>query len=76
MFERDKVIPKRPERAVTLSEGDGAGAFASRRNADGNPRLVAGFSVVSFEESNGSVGVFRGHPVGQPAGPARALERR
>ncbi len=64
MFERDKVILKHPERTITLSEGEWAGAFSSRLDTDGNPRLVAGFSYVYFEESDGSVGAFSGSYLG------------
>ena len=64
MFERDKVIVKHPERTITLSEGEWAGAFSSRHNTEGDPRLVAGFNYASFEESDGSTGVFRGSFLG------------
>ena len=64
MFERDKVILKHPERTITLSDGSWAGAFSSRQDSEGDPRLVAGFNFVYFEESDGSVGVFRGSFLG------------
>ena len=40
------------------------GAVSSRRDTDGNPRLIAGFSGVSFEESDGSEGEFYGSYLG------------
>ena len=64
LFERDKVILKHPERTITLSEGAWAGAFSSRQDADGNPRLVAGFNIAYFEESDGSFGEFLGSYLG------------
>ena len=59
-FERRRVILKHPERSVTLAEGHWAGTLSRRQDTDGNPRLVAGFSSVYFEESDGSVGEFVG----------------
>ena len=64
MFDRDRVTLKHPERTVTLSEGYWGGSFSSRQDTDGNPRLVAGFSNVYFEESDGSAGVLTGSFVG------------
>ena len=64
MFERDKVILKHPERTITLSDGQWAGAFSSRHDTEGDPRLVAGFNYVYFEESDGSVGAFSGSFLG------------
>ena len=59
-FDRDRVTLRHPERTVTLSEGFWGGALSSRQDEDGNPRLVAGFNGVSFEESDGSAGEFFG----------------
>ncbi len=56
MFDRERVTVKHPERSITLSEGFWGGALSSRQDTDGNPRLVAGFSGVYFEESDGSAG--------------------
>ena len=64
MFERNKVILKHPERTITLSEGDWAGALSSRQDSKGDPRLVAGFNFVYFEENDGSAGIFRGSFLG------------
>ena len=64
MFDRDRVTVRHPERTVTLSEGFWGGALSSRQDTDGNPRLVAGFSGVYFEESDGSAGEFVGSFVG------------
>ena len=63
-FVRYKVILKHPERTVTTSVGHWAGAFSSRQDTDGNPRLTAGFSGVFFEESDGSYGEFYGSFLG------------
>ena len=64
MFERDRVTLRHPKRTVTQSEGLWGGALSSRQDADGNPRLVAGFNVVSFKESDGSEGQIGGSSLG------------
>ncbi len=64
VFVRDKVILKHPERTITLSDGWWAGAFSSRQDSEGDPRLVAGFNSVYFEESDGSFGEFFGSFLG------------
>ena len=64
MFERDRVTLRHPERTITLSEGNWGGALSSRQDTNGNPRLVAGFSGVYFEESDGSKGDFFGSFLG------------
>lgn len=63
-FERGRLTVRHPERTVTLSEGDWGGTHSSRRDADGNPRLVAGFNGVDFQESDGSKGQFVGSFLG------------
>ena len=63
-FVRERLILRHPERTVTVSEGYWAGAFSSRRDTDGNPRLAAGFSAVDFEESDGAEGEFYGSFLG------------
>ncbi len=63
-FERDRVTVKHPERTVMQSEGFWGGALSSRQDTDGNPRLVAGFNGVSFQESDGSEGEFFGSFLG------------
>ena len=63
-FERDRVTVEHPTRKVMESEGFWGGAFSSRPDTDGNPRLAAGFSYVSFEESDGSEGGFFGSFLG------------
>ena len=55
-FERDRVTLRHPERTITSFEGRWGGALSSRQDTDGNPRLVAGFNGVYFEESDGSEG--------------------
>ncbi len=63
-FVRNRVILKHPERTVTKSEGYWGGAFSSRQDADGNPRLAAGFSGVEFEQRDGAKGEFFGSFLG------------
>ena len=63
-FERERVTVRHPERTVTQSEGYWGGALSSRQDTDGNPRLVAGFNVVSFEEGDGAEGQFVGSFLG------------
>ena len=64
LFERDRVTVRHPERTITSFEGSWGGALSSRQDTDGNPRLVAGFSSVGFEESDGSEGDFWGSLLG------------
>ena len=47
-FERDRVVLRHPERTVTRSEGHWGGAFSSRPDSGGDPRLTAGFSAGRF----------------------------
>ena len=42
------------------SEGSWGGIFSSRQGDDGNPRLVAGFHGIEFQESDSSQGQFVG----------------
>ena len=63
-FERERVTVRHPERTVTQSEGYWGGALSSRQDTDGNPRLVAGFNVVSFAEGDGAEGQFVGSFLG------------
>ena len=64
VFERDRVTVRHPERTVASSEGSWSGILSSRRDTDGNPRLVAGISDVEFKESDGSQGLFLGSFLG------------
>ena len=59
-FEHEGVEVRHPDRTVTLTEGFWGGTLSNRRDADGNPRLAAGFSDGYFEESDGSAGLFYG----------------
>ena len=59
-FEYTDVEVRHPDRTVTHSEGHWGGALSSISDRDGNPRLVAGFSDATFEESDGSAGLFYG----------------
>lgn len=58
------MTAEHPTRVVTQSEGFWGGAFSSRPDTDGNPRLAAGFSGVTFVESDGSEGAFFGSFLG------------
>ncbi|MYI70215.1 MAG: hypothetical protein F4103_16250 [Boseongicola sp. SB0673_bin_14] len=64
LFRRDRVTLAHPERTIASSEGSWSGALSSRPDADGNPRLVAGFGIVDFVESDGSEGRFVGSFLG------------
>ena len=56
---------RHPERTIAHAEvSDWGGAVSSRQDTDGNPRLVAGFNRVVFQESDGSEGVFVGSYLG------------
>jgi hypothetical protein len=59
-FEYDDVTVRHPERTITQSEGYWGGTLSNIPDEAGHPRLVAGFSGVDFEESDGSVGEFGG----------------
>ena len=59
-FETTEVEVGHPDRTVTQSKGFWGGSLSNRQDADGNPRLVAGFSAAKFEESDGSAGSFFG----------------
>ena len=63
-FERGRLTVRHPERTITLSEGAWGGALSSRRDAEGNPRLVAGFNSLDFREGDGSEGQFVGSFLG------------
>ena len=63
-FERQRITLRHPERTVTRSESLWGGAMSSRQDEDGNPRLVAGFNHIIFEESDGSEGAFLGSFLG------------
>ena len=53
-----------PSREIVGSEGEWGASLSSRADADGNPRLIAGFAGADFEEADGSVGGFFGSFVG------------
>lgn len=59
-FERDRVTVRHPSRTIVRSDGGWGGSLSNRPDADGNPRLAAGFAWVSFEEADAS----RGHVFG------------
>lgn len=58
-FENTDVTLRHPERTVTQSSGNWGGSFSNKPDADGNPRLVAGFGSAQFDEADGSQGEFR-----------------
>ena len=59
-FEHSDVTVRHPERPVMGSSGFWGGQFSNVPDRTGNPRLVAGFNEVEFEEDDGSGGLFRG----------------
>ncbi len=59
-FQHDDVTVRHPERTVTRTEGYWGGSLSNVPDAAGHPRLVAGFSGADIEESDGSIGEFRG----------------
>ena len=63
-FEASDVTVRHPDRTVTGSAGDWGGSVSNLPDRSGNPRLAAGFSSASFEESDGSEGGFFGTFVG------------
>lgn len=60
MFERGHVTVVHPEREIVEQEGWWAGALSSKPDADGAPRLVAGFGGADYEEADDSWGEFFG----------------
>ncbi len=64
LFERGRLTLRHPERTITSFEGWWGGALSSRQDTDGNPRLIAGFSGVDFEEGDGSEGSIFGSFLG------------
>ena len=73
-FENTGVEVRHPERTVTHAEGHWGGTFSNVPDQYGNPRLVAGFSGATIEESDGSAGQFTGAFVALSE-PFRASER-
>ncbi len=59
-FENTDIRVTHPQRKITQSTGLWAGQFSNVPDADGNPRLVAGFSDAEFGETDGSGGRFVG----------------
>lgn len=59
-FESTAVEVRHPTRTVVTSEGHWGGSVSNVPDGDGNPRLAAGFSGASFEESDGAAGRFLG----------------
>lgn len=57
-FEDTDVEVRHPTRTVTESEGFRGGIFTNVPGADGNPRMVIGRTVVTFDEADGSQGEF------------------
>ena len=59
-FESTEVIVMHPARTITESSGFWGGSFSNVDNANGNPRLVGGFTDAEFTEEDGSEGIFWG----------------
>ena len=55
---------RHPSRRIVESEGNWGGSFSSKADADGNPRLIAGFGGADYEEEDGTFGSFFGSFVG------------
>lgn len=77
-FESAEVEVIHPKRAVVESEGSWSGRFSHIPDTDGNPRLAAGMTDVTFTEVDASLGKFMAlfttpveslaQPVPSPAG--------
>ncbi|MDE0330960.1 MAG: hypothetical protein OXL41_03760 [Nitrospinae bacterium] len=59
-FEQAEVRVTHPERNVVGAVGFWGGSFSNKPDADGNPRLVMGFTQSLFAEDDGSRGLFLG----------------
>ena len=59
-FEHNGVEVRHPDRDVTPLAGFWGGGLSNVPDGDGNPRIVAGFSVAAFSEGDGSAGRFVG----------------
>ena len=63
-FESTDVTVRHPDRSFTDSGEFWGGQFSNIPDKDGNPRLVAGFSLAGFQEGDGGSGTFLGAFVG------------
>ena len=59
-FDGGAVTVTHPVRTVVASYGSWGGSMSNKPDQAGNPRLVAGFTGVDFEEDNGREGAFAG----------------
>ena len=59
-FDGGAITVTHPERTVVASDGSWGGGLSSKPDQAGNPRLMAGFTGVEFEEDDGSGGAFVG----------------
>ena len=57
-FENADIVVRHPERIITQAGGVWKGQFSNVPDPDGNPRRVVGYSGVSFDEADGSIGSF------------------
>ena len=55
-----EVTVRHPTRDITASQGHWGGALSNKPDADGNPRLAAGFVRTRFAEGDDSAGLFFG----------------
>ncbi|MDE0240925.1 MAG: hypothetical protein OXI95_14550 [bacterium] len=59
-FDGGAITVTHPNRTVVASDGSWGGSLSNKPDQAGNPRLVAGFTGVDFEEDNGGEGAFAG----------------
>ena len=59
-FDSAAASVRHPERDVSGSRGSWGGSLSNVDDADGNPRLIAGFKDAGFAEADGSRGFFWG----------------
>ena len=63
-FDGGSAEIRHPSRRIVASGGSWGGSFSNKADADGNPRLIAGFGGADYEEEDGTVGSFFGSFVG------------
>ena len=66
-FDGGSAEIRHPSRRIVESGGSWGGSFSNKADADGNPRLIAGFGGARYEEDDGAVGSFFGSFVGMTA---------
>ena len=63
-FDGGAAEVRHPTRQIVRSQGSWGGSFSGKADADGNPRLIAGFGGAGYEEEDGTFGSFFGSFVG------------